>query len=779
VNAHALGVLELPRVLELVAQRATSELGAARIRSASPNPDRSWIEREQTRIVAVRALISSDDPWSPEPIPDLTSALARLRIEGTSWSGAELLSGALLLGSSRRTRDALREARVVLADFAERMVVAQDQEKSIARAIDEDGTVRDGASPLLARLRRDLKGAQNELIRLLDRIMSRLDPGQQVADGSVTMRNGRYVIPVRRGGQVSVGGIVHDTSSTGATLFVEPPAAVEAGNRIREMEAEEAREVERVLRELTDALRPLHAALVDALDALVELDTLAARARYAIDFNCATPTLAEPEAGMTIRDGRHPLLLAQGISVVPFDLEMAPNERTLLLSGPNTGGKTVLLKSVGLFSVMASTGLPAPVGPESRVPLYDEIFADIGDEQSIAASLSTFSAHVKNLGDILAHATARSLVLIDELGSGTDPIEGAALGGAVLEDLTGRGTMTLATTHLGALKDLASEVSGVVNASLQFDVAKLEPTYRLQKGVPGRSYGLSIARRLQLPDVVLARAEERVPRAERDVDALLADLERRDAMLAEQEAHAAELIAGAESRFSRLEAREQAVRERERDISRRAHEDARQYILRARREIDRVISELRAGASADDIRSARRQIESLATAHVESVPVEEEREPARAAPQAPSVGSWVELGTLGGRLGRVLELRHADAVVAVGSIKMTVPVDTLRPSRQTAPVEPVPVLADVPEATAAPEIDLRGMRADEAEERVMYALDAAIRADLPSLRVIHGKGTGALRERVAEMLRKDSRVKHFRLGAWNEGGAGVTIAELA
>jgi len=785
VNVHALGVLELPRVLELVAQRATSELGAARIRRASPNPDRSWIEREQTRIVAVRALISSDDPWSPEPIPDLTSALARLRIEGTSWSGAELLSGALLLASSRRTRDALRAARVVLADFAERMVVAQDQEKSIARAIDEDGTVRDGASPLLARLRRDLKGSQNELIRLLERIMSRLDPGQQVADGSVTMRNGRYVIPVRRGGQVSVGGIVHDTSSTGATLFVEPPAAVEAGNRIREMEAEEAREVERVLRELTDALRPLHAALVDALDALVELDTLAARARYAIDFNCATPTLAEPEAGMTIRDGRHPLLLAQGISVVPFDLEMAPNERTLLLSGPNTGGKTVLLKSVGLFSVMASTGLPAPVGPESRVPLYDEIFADIGDEQSIAASLSTFSAHVKNLGDILAHATARSLVLIDELGSGTDPIEGAALGGAVLEDLTGRGTMTLATTHLGALKDLASEVSGVVNASLQFDVARLEPTYRLQKGVPGRSYGLSIARRLQLPDVVLARAEERVPRAERDVDALLADLERRDAMLAEQEAHAAELIAGAESRFSRLEAREHTVRERERDISRRAHEDARQYILRARREIDRVVSELRAGATPDAIRSARRQIESLATAHVEATPDVSPEDappsprPSREAPKAPSVGSWVELGTLGGRLGRVLELRHADAVVAVGSLKMTVPVDTLRPSRQTAPVEPVPALADIPEAMAAPEIDLRGMRADEAEERVMYALDAAIRADLPSLRVIHGKGTGALRERVAEMLRKDSRVKHFRLGAWNEGGAGVTIAELA
>jgi len=295
-----------------------------------------------------------------------------------------------------------------------------------------------------------------------------------------------------------------------------------------------------------------------------------------------------------------------------------------------------------------------------------------------------------------------------------------------------------------------------------------------------------------------------VPRAERDVDALLADLERRDALLAEQETHAAELLAGAESRFSRLEAREHAVRDRERDISRRAHEDARQYILRARREIDRVVSELR---STEGVRPARQQIEALAAEHAESlsgVPVKEDSDPGedsdggemlpgrpsrgghsppptrpREAPKAPSVGSWVELANLGGRTGRVLELRDGAAVVAVGSLKMTVPMDALRPSRQTAPVEPMAVVADIPEATAAPEIDLRGLRVDEAEERVMYALDAAIRADLASLRVIHGKGTGALRERVAEMLRKDARVKHFRLGAWNEGGAGVTIAELA
>ncbi len=787
MNAHALELLELPRVLELVAQRAVSSLGAARILAARPTEDRAWAEREQSRVIAVRALMGEEGGWSPEPVPDLTAPLARLRIDGTVWTPGEFLSAALLLASSRRTRESLADtrraaaARAVLAPFAERLPIAPDVERVIGRAIGDDGTVRDGASPLLARLRRDLRGAQGELVRLLERIMAQLDPAQQVSDMSVTVRNGRYVIPVRRDAR-GLGGIVHDTSASGATLFVEPPAAIEAGNRIREMEAAETREVERVLLELTDALRPLRADLLDALDVLAELDSLGARARYAIDAGCAAPLLAEPGEGFQIRAGRHPLLLAQGLAVVPFDLDMDAGEKTLLLSGPNTGGKTVLLKSIGLFSAMLRSGVPAPVGAGSRIALYDDIFADIGDEQSIAASLSTFSAHVKNLGAILAHATARSLVLIDELGSGTDPVEGAALGGAILEDLTARGAMTVATTHLGALKDLASEVGGVVNASLQFDVARLEPTYRLLKGVPGRSYGLSIARRLRLPDDVLARAEARVPRAERDVEALLADLERRETELAGREARAEEAIAGAEARFARVEAREHAVREREREAERRARVGAREYVLRARQEVDRVIAELRSGAAATDaVRDARRRVEHIAADHAAALAALDES--ARGVVSvgetiAPRVGSWVAVDALGGKLGRVVEMRDGDAVVAVGAVKMTVPVQTLRVSTP-APVEPVAIAPDFADVPAAQEIDLRGLRVDEAEERVLYALDAAVRADLASIRVIHGKGTGALRERVAEMLRKDTRVKSFRLGAWNEGGAGVTVAELA
>src|SRR5262249_17890116 len=323
--------------------------------------------------------------------------------------------------------------------------------------------------------------------------------------------------PVRREARVIPGGIVHDTSASGATLFVEPPAAVEFGNRMRELESEEIAEADRILLDLTDERRPHRDERLATLAAMVELDSLYARGRYAMAYACAPATLVPSRNGFDIRNGRHPLLLAQGADVVPFDLAMDVAERTLLVSGPNTGGKTVLLKALGLISALSQAGIPAPVGLESRVPIFDDAFADVGDEQSIQASLSTFSAHLKNLAEILRRSTADSLVVIDELGSGTDPLEGAALGWAILEELTKRGTMTVATTHLGTLKELATQVSGVVNASLQFDAVALAPTYRLVKGVPGRSYGISIARRLELPDTVVTRAEERVPQQERDV----------------------------------------------------------------------------------------------------------------------------------------------------------------------------------------------------------------------------------------------------------------------
>ena len=798
MNAHALAVLEFPRALDVVAGFATSDLGAASVRARTPTTDADSLGREHGRVTAMRDALQGDDPWRPDPIPDLTSALTRLRVLGSMWTGQELMAAATLLRSSRRTQTRLRDprrsaiARAMLAPLVDALISAPQIEQRIEKTILDDGTVKDDASALLRRIRRDLRAAQGELIRLLEREMERLDAHHRVPDSSVTMRNGRYVIPVRREARSIAGGIVHDTSASGATLFVEPPAAVEFGNRMRELESDEIEEVDRILLELTDELRPRRDEMVATLGAMVELDSLFARAQFALKYACSPATLVPSRNGFDIRNGRHPLLLAQGAAVVPFDLAMDAAERTLLVSGPNTGGKTVLLKALGLISALSQAGIPAPVGPESRVPIFDDAFADVGDEQSIQASLSTFSAHLKNLAEILRLSTADSLVVIDELGSGTDPLEGAALGWAVLEELTNRGTMTVATTHLGTLKELATQVSGVVNASLQFDAVALAPTYRLVKGIPGRSYGISIARRLELPAAVVARAEERLPQQERDVAALIEKLEAREEELATRERETAAILDDARRRIADVAKRERAVRERERVAEKTSRQDARRYLLDARAEIDRTIKDLKARAAADveDAgREARQRAEELAakqSAELDRLEREEANVQRRAAGAVPrskepvAQGDAVEVTTLGGKVGRVLELRDGDAVVAVGGIKVTVPQKALVRSEQ-APVSETAVAwtGDLPEVHVPTEIDLRGMRPDEAEAVVLQALDAAVRADLRSLRIIHGKGTGALRERVAEMLQKDTRVRGFRPGAWNEGGAGVTFAEFA
>ena len=797
MNAHALSVIELPRALDVVAGYATADLAGARVRALTPTTDREWLHREHARVAAMRAAIQGDEPWRPDPIPDLSAALTRLRVIGSVWNGAELNAAATLLHSARRTQSRLRDpkrpaiVRALLAPLIDALISAPALEERIGRTILDDGTVKDDASAALRRIRRELRAAQGELIRILERVMERLDPQHRVSDMSVTMRNGRFVIPVRRGGSAIAGGIVHDTSASGATVFVEPPAAIEFGNRMRELESDEIEEVERILLELTDELRPRREEIIASLEALVELDSLFARARFAEAFACSPATLVPARGGFDIRNGRHPLLLAQGADVVPFDLAMDATERTLLVSGPNTGGKTVLLKATGLLSALAQCGIPAPVGPESRIAIFDDAFADVGDEQSIEASLSTFSAHLKNLAEILRLATPDSLVLIDELGSGTDPIEGAALGWAILEDLTARGTLTIATTHLGTLKELAGQVTGVVNASLQFDAAALAPTYRLIKGIPGRSYGISIARRLRLPDHVVSRAEERLPQHERDIAALIEQLERREEELTTREREANTILDDARARIADVAKRERNVRERERVAERESRQDARRYLLDARAEIDRMIKDLKSrGAEAIDEagREARQRAEQLAAAQGEQLDrLEREEVKVRRATTTPikgrdttvSVGDSVEVGQLGGKVGRVLELRDGDAVVAVGAIKLTVPRTSLARTEQPTADAPAIWTGDLPEVHVPTEIDLRGMRPDEAEASVMQALDAAVRADLRSLRIIHGKGTGALRDRVGEMLRKDTRVKAFRLGAWNEGGAGVTLAEFA
>ena len=792
MNHHALSVLQYPETLDVVAGFASSPLGAAAVRTLTPSDAHAWIAEELRRVDQMAAFELRADDFHLPVIPDLRGALAKLNVEGSVWDGVSLRDAAVLLAGARGTRRTIAQQAAdypLIAAVAERIVKLDSIEERIGRAIDEAGDVKDNASRELSSLRRDIRGERGRIIRKLEQYMATLPERFQVQDASVTVREGRYVIPVRREGRSEVGGLVHDESATGGTLFVEPPVALDLMNRLRELELAEQREVLRILRELTDVLRPHREELRATLDAMIALDSLHARARYALEYNGRRPELlARGTREYRVVEAYHPLLLAGAEKVVPFDLVMEGEERTLLVSGPNTGGKTVLLKAVGLISALSQAGIIPPVGAGTKLPVFADVFADIGDEQSIEASLSTFSAHLRNLHEILEEADGDALVLIDEMGSGTDPSEGGALAQAILVELTRRGTFTIATTHLGQLKLLASEEAGVVNGSLQFDATELRPTYRLLKGIPGRSYGLAIARRLGFPDGLLETAESFLPKQERDAGHLLVELEEKERGMADALRDADAARREALDLRRRVEEREHVIRQRERDAERRARQQARDILLGARQEVEEAIRELREtmAGHVDEAtfeaaaRAARRRVEERASQQAELTP-----DPVtdKAAGEAPALetGMRVRIEATGAN-GTVVEVRDGRALVETGGVRMQVSASGLLPLGPVQPAEKKPARSgawSAPDFNPSSEVDLRGLRAEEVETRLLPALDAAIQAALPSLRIIHGKGTGALRDVVTRLLREDARIGAFRPGGVGEGGHGVTVVELA
>lgn len=785
-----LATLEFPAALELVAGHAAGPLGAARVRGRQPLAAAAAIAESLAQVGELLTLMARGEGFDAQPVPELAQVLGRLRLDGTVLESAELLA-------IRRT---LAAARLVSAELG-RVAPAAPRVAALAtplppRSIDqrlaisvdgETGELLDSASPGLGLARREIHVARERLLQKLETILRAQESQAVPAGATVTMRGGRYVIPVRRDARGRPDGIVHDESGSAGTLFLEPTAAIELGNALRAAQAEEQREALLVLRALTDLLRPAHAELSGAHEMCVATDDLVARAQYAHAIGAAVPAIATPGAPLLLHRARHPLLLARLPHVVPFDLVLDGEQRTLLVSGPNTGGKTVLLKTVGLAALLVQSGIVPPLGAESHLPVFDRVFADIGDHQSIAADLSTFSAHVAVLRQVLDHAGLGALVLLDEVGSGTDPVEGAALASAALRALTERRALTIATTHLGSLKTLPERVPGVVNGSLHFDTATLSPSYQFQAGVPGRSYGLAIARRLGVDAEVLAEAEALVPAAERELEALLTaaelrdqELRRRLAVVTDREAELDAAGANLDARAALVDRREAEVRARDRDAERRAREAARAYLLEARATVEAA---LQLGAGAVDeatAREARRLVEEGIQA--EGRALQELADPIEAGTGEPVVlGRRVR--TTAGAIGAVTQIRgDGRLVVEAGSMRLVVPRNEVEvlPGQPAASRErraPATVDRDVP---AGPmEIDLRGLRVDEAEATALAALDAAVLAEQPHLRIIHGMGTGAVRDRVQQLLRADRRVARFSFAPPRQGGTGVTIAELA
>ncbi len=789
--ADALETIEFDQVIDLVAAHAVGPLGAARVRARLPSDDLAWITGELTRVGEVAALFRRGDVLLVEPIPDVGRALSRLRIEGSALEGGQLAALHRVLVAARLTAAELRRVADIAprASALARPLPDKSLERRLEQSVDQDGALLDGASPRLAAARREVHAARQRLLRKLETLLRGLDANTAPADASVTVRGGRYVIPVRRDSRSRPGGIVHDESGSAGTLFIEPAEAIELGNALREAEVGEEREALRVLRELTELLRPEHPVLRDLVEMCVAVDDLVARARYAVSVHGEVPEVAPAPATLIVVNGRHPLLLAGTEPVVPFDLELGAGERTLLISGPNTGGKTVLLKAVGLAAALAQSGIVPPVGPESRLPVFRRFYADIGDRQSIAASLSTFSAHVRMLRRILDDADDATLVLLDEVGSGTDPAEGASLAAAALTSLTGRGSLTLATTHLGSLKEVASHTPGVVNASLQFDAATLTPTYRFLKGVPGRSYGLAIARRLGVAPEILADAEARVPDAERSLDALLAAVEERQRELAAAQATVAERGVELDALGARLalqeesqSAREGDLKRREKDAERSARRQARAFLLEARQRVEQALGAARSAAD-DAAREARRLVEEGIRDQGEELERAERPDPAEVAPTDRELGIGDRVRLAGGGAGQILELRaDGKLVVAMGAMKMVVDADQATrtggrdAARTSSPAASAP---SAPDSEASLELDLRGMTGDEAEMATLAAVDAAVLAEQPYLRIIHGMGTGVVRERVRRVVSGDRRVAQFGFAPRNQGGTGVTVVEFS
>ncbi len=778
-GSFAVDALELGAVRERLASHTSFSAGRALALALAPTSNFDAANRAQAITRDAVALPGLRPSLHLGGVHDVRPALDRARI-GSVLRPEELLDVASTVRAARAWRRALHDLADELPALAELAYVYLHDHSGLAEdvqaALSEEGEVLDAASPALARIRRELRGAHDRLVTRLRDLMAAAPFRDVVQDPVVTERAGRYVIPIRADARGQVPAIVHDQSASGATLFVEPLAVVEMANRWRTLQIEEEHEIERILRALSRSVGDQADELSSTVEGLAELDLAQAKARLSADMRAVEPRLAwvprpPGEPVLRLLDARHPLL---GAGVVPISLELGVDFDVLLLTGPNTGGKTVALKTAGLLTLMAQSGLQIPAGEGSLVAVFERVQADIGDEQSIQQSLSTFSSHVTRIVGTLDTADSRSLVLLDELGAGTDPQEGAALARAVLGHLQERGAYVIATTHYPELKVYAHVTPRVENASVEFDVETLSPTYRLLVGTPGRSNALVIAERLGMPRHILEAAQANVAPRTAEVESMLAEIaaERHAAEAARQRAErdaaeAADLRARARAHQRETERQRRTVLAEAQSQADGALRELRREALRLRQELDRRGDRGREAIAAA-LGLAAPRLEPPAP---EPAP-EEEALPARVQP-----GAEVLVPRLGVP-GRILAIRDGQVELDVLGRRVRLPLEDLReataaPSRSTpAPLPRVAVAG--PQGDVSLQLDLRGLRRDEAIERLEQYLEDASLAGLPSARIVHGKGTGAIRQAVREALRSSPHVSRFAPEPDAAGGDGAT-----
>ncbi len=775
MDERTLRVLEFDWVRRRLRDLCATPLGEELAQRLSPEVDFARVEELQQETAEAR-LLWREGGVNLRGVVDFRPSVQRAALGGSLDSRALVdLWRAARAGRLAKAAVASRAERLpLLAALVRDLPTFEPLEARLERSLGEDGQVLDGASPDLTRLRREIRATQDRLRSQLEQIVRSPRWARMLQDPIVTVRGDRYVVPVKQAYAGQFPGVVHDQSATGATVFMEPLVVLQLGNRLRQLQGQEAREVERVLAELSAEVGIRRAEWERLAAILGRLDFALAKAALAEELDACRPVLVRGPV-LDFRSARHPLLVERsrrdGSPVVPVDVRLGEDFRTLVITGPNTGGKTVTLKTVGLLTLMAQCGLPIPAADGSRAGCFAAVFADIGDEQSIQQNLSTFSSHMRAVVEVVRRAGPGWLVLLDEVGAGTDPAEGCALARAVVETLHERGACTVVTTHYGELKALAYRLDGVENASVEFDSETLQPTYRLRIGTPGRSNALVIAARLGLEQAVVERARSYLARDVREADLVLEGMERqrRAAELDRQEAE--RLRGELEALRARYEDRLRRLEEDRQRLLDRAREDARRVVERARQEVEALLQALRTERRERAAEEARRKLAALAQA------LEEVR---RAAPGPPleevAVGQAVRVASLGAD-GVVVGLSDEHAEVQVGSAKVRVPREELRAPVASAAGSRGTRRAWSEAPRVSPKLDLRGLTSDEAVAQLEKYLDDALLAGLPRVVVVHGKGTGALRRAVHEALRGFPGVR-FSLAAPEEGGDGVTVVEF-
>jgi DNA mismatch repair protein MutS2 len=796
MHASALRALEFDRIVDAVGRLAQTLPGAERLARLQPSHDAHEVAAALSDTAETARFLSGSGEIALRAPADLDQVLTALAVEGRALDPLQLLGLSTFLASVDATVSGIRRQRGAFPRLGAAVETAASFERETAdvrRKIDPAGDVVDDASPELKSVRDRLRKQRARLRGTLESYLRGKDTAKYLQQQVVTDRNGRYVLVVRSEHRGAIPGIVHGSSASGASLFLEPLSTVEINNDIVALEQEEQEEVRRILLALSDAFRRRAGELNRTVDVATTLDALQAKGRYSLGVGGIQPALSA-DGSLEIRAGRHPLLIAKGIDVVPVDILLIPPTRVLVITGPNTGGKTVTLKTAGLLPLMAQSGLLIPAADGSQVPVFRGVFADIGDEQSIAESLSTFSAHVANIVATEKALTLPSLVLLDEAGGGTDPNEGGALATAIIDHFRLRGAMVVATTHFDALKTYASTTEGVTSAGFGFDPNTFAPTYRLHYGSPGSSLALEIATRLGLPaDIITAARAQRTVR-EAQLAEHLAKVEREMQSLDHERRLVARERQMAEETQAKLHGRERDLRDREETFRKRLDQKLEERLREAKREIDSVVDALKArtssiptgrlvptgeiGAVRAEAREALDRIDNKLRDTVVGPPSSPSGTSARPA----ALGDKVAVGPLGLE-GVVQSIHDGHADVDVRGKRMRARIEELR---VIAPAAAAPAKAQVrvnvamaPRETAiTSEINVIGSNSEEAVGRVERFLDDAAVNDLKNLRIVHGYGTGALRRSIAEFLREHPFVSHFGPAPDNQGGGGVTVVEL-